>query len=359
MVRLLFIIIILLPLWATQAQETLPEPESSFCVSVWFPSSEHPDGYASLSDRLDMIDVINPFWYAPLPDGRLQAVNNAEDEAKLAAWREAGKPVLPSIFTSVSGVIETEELRAVHIDEIVALVEQMDYDGIDIDYEGFARHTREPFALFIEALSQALHANDRLLSVTVHPKTSDEGTWESQAAQDWARLAPAADIFNIMTYDYTSRNRPPGPIAPTPWVLDVLAYADQVTDLSKVRLGLPFYAYLWQRGTPPAQAGTWEGVMRWAGPLGAEIERDPVDMEAFVRIKPPGLPLQVAYFADAASLRFKMEQVHALYPDLGGIAIWGIGGEDPANWEVLHTLRPADCTPPSTRNMNESSQGNA
>lgn len=356
---LLLLPLLTLPLWAAGGQDTTPQPiAASWCVSVWFPSSEHPGGYDSLLNHLDTIDLVNPFWYTPLPDGSLQAVNDAEDADKLAAWRAAGKPVLPAIFASQSVMIETLELRETHAAAIVALVERMDYDGIDIDYEGFGSHTREPFSLFIETLSAALHANGRLLSVTVHPKTSDTGTWQAQAAQDWTRLAPAADIFNIMTYDYTSRNEPPGPISPLNWVLDVLAYAQTVTDLGKVRMGLHFYGYAWQRGSPPAQAVTWEGTMRWVEPLGAEVQRDPANMEAFVSVKPRGLPRQDVYFADAAGVRYKLEQVLSLYPTLGGAAIWGIGGEDPANWDVLRELRPADCTPPSRRSSDESSQGN-
>jgi spore germination protein len=146
-----------------------------------------------------------------------------------------------------------------------------------------------------------------------------------------------------MTYDYTNRNEPPGSIAPTEWTMDVLAYAETVMDLSKVRLGLPFYGYTWMRGNPPATTVTWESVSRWVKGFALEVQRTD-DMQAFAEVKARGLPSQTVYFSDAVGLRFKLEQIITAYPTLGGVAIWGLGGEDPENWGVLRDLRPASCS---------------
>lgn len=336
------VVLALLAIVPAAAQDDTPDA-SSFCVSVWYPSSEHPDGSASLLEHLDVIDVVHPFWYTPLGDGSIEAVNNAENAEQLAAWREAGVPVIPSIFSGIGSVVYDPDIRARHIDAIVDLVERMDYDGIDIDYEGFDLVTRDAFSEFIEALSARLHDNGRLLTIAVHPKTGETGQYEAAMAQDWTRIAPAVDVFTIMTYDRGGRNSAPAPIGPTPWTLDVLAYAASVMDISKVRMGLHFYGYTWPRGNPPATTIDWEGTQRYITSLKPEVQRDPADMEAFIDFKPVGLPRQVVYFADATSVAFKVESALAAYPDLGGVAIWGLGGEDPANWDVLHNLHPAGC----------------
>lgn len=314
----------------------------SWCVSVWYPSSEYPGGFDSVMQNADLIDTINPFWYSPRPDGTLATTDpNAEDEAQLTAMREAGFLIMPAIFSSVSMMIEDETIRAKHIDEIVALVERMAYDGIDIDYEGFGLHTREPFSTFIEDLADALHERGKLLSIAVHPKTQDAAAWDAAAAQDWSRIAPAVDVFRIMTYDYHSRNEPPGTIGPPTWAAAVLAYAQTVTDLSKVRLGLHFYGYSWQRGTPPATAVTWESTQRLIESFNPELQRD--DMELFIDLKVRGLPRQTIYVADAAGIEYKLAAILEAYPTLGGVAIWGLGGEDPANWDVLQRLDTGEC----------------
>lgn len=341
--RIASLILLFLVAIPNSAQDATPVPAPSFCVHVWYPSSDHRGGYDSLMDNLDVIDAVNPFWYTPLRDGSVQTVYGAEDEEQIAAWREAGLPIVPSIFSGLGDVILDPEKRAVHIDSIVELVERLDYDGIDIDYEGFSLNTRDAFSEFIEELSARLHANGRLLTIAVHAKTSDEGAWEGAASQDWTRIAPAVDIMAIMTYDYGGRNAPPQPIGPTPWTLDVLAYAATVTDLSKVRMGLHFYGYTWPDGNPPAAAINWETVQLYINAYKPEILRDPADLEAFIEVQPVGLSRQVIYFADSVSVAHKLEQAVAAFPELGGVAIWGLGGEDPANWDVLRDLRPAAC----------------
>lgn len=307
---------------------------ADWCVSVWYPSSEHSGGMDTIMDNADLINEVNPFWYTPAPDGRLITLPRAENSAQIDAWRDGGMLILPSIFGSVPDVVRPS-LRETHIDAIMQTVREMDYDGIDIDYEVFPANARDDFTAFIEGLADALHAEGRLLSVTVHAKV-DEGVHEGALAQDWPRLIAASDIFRIMTYDYTSRNRPPGPIAPVWWVLDVLAYAHSVTDeMDKVHVGLHFYGYSWQRGTPPATTVAYAGIENYIESFDLEIYRDADDMEAYIDFSVPGLPRQVVYFADPVGLDHKLAALRDTYPTLGGVSIWGIGGEHPGMWDTL------------------------
>jgi spore germination protein YaaH len=330
--------------------------QRSWCVSVWYPSSDDPTGLDSLTAHSDVIDIVNPFWYTAGTDANIEAQPTAEDAEQLHAWREAGMRVLPTIFSSRWEMLRTAETRETHVQNILSLVEKMGYDGVDIDYEDFARSTRDDFSALIERLGEALHARGLLLSIAVHAKTTDAGTWEGPAAQDWTRLAPAVDIFNVMTYDYTSRNAPPGSIAPTDWVESVLAYAATVTDLHKVHMGLPFYGYRWLRDKPPAAAVTWTGTQRLIDSFKLTVGRQP-DQEAHIELKTPGLPKQTIWFVDSAAVQYKLDAITAQYPDLGGVAIWGLGGEDPANWDVLRQLRHSECA--LKRERNETTQGDA
>lgn len=333
------LLLALMPVGAAAAQEAEP----SFCVSAWYRESEQPGAYDSLMAHAGVIDIVHPMWYGPRDNGAVAAVDGAENPVKLAAWREAGLQIIPTIFSTLSIAIDAPDVRAVHVAAIVALVERMDYDGIDIDYEEFSAHTLEPFTDFIETLGAALHANGRQLSVTVMAKTDDAGWGGPTLAQDWRRLAAAADRFNIMTYDYTSRNQPPGPISPPEWVVRVLDYAATVTEIERVHFGMPFYGYSWQRGNPPARATTWESVQPWIASFGVEVMREPASGEAMVDAKPPGLPRQIVVYNDAASVGARLEAVLTAHPDVGGMSIFGLGGEDPAVWAMIAALRPADC----------------
>jgi spore germination protein YaaH len=324
----------------------------SWCVSVWYPSSDDPTGLDSLTTHADAIDVVNPFWYTAVGIQMIEAQPTAEDQ--LQSWRDAGMLVLPTIFSSRWEMLASEETRDQHVRAILNLVEKMGYDGIDIDYEGFARSTRDDFAALIGQLAKAFHARGLLLSIAVHAKTDENGIWDGPAAQDWMRLAPAVDIFTIMTYDYTSRNAPPGAIAPTDWVESVLAYAASVMDLQKVRMGLPFYGYRWLRDKPPAAAIAWAGTQRLIDSFKLTVQREP-DQEARIELKAPGLPKQTLVFVDSAAVQYKLNSITAMYPNLGGVAIWGLGGEDPANWDALRLARHGECA--FKRNRDETTKG--
>ena len=311
----------------------------SWCVAVWYPSSEHPGGADAISANSDVIDIVHPFWYTPDAQGRLLDRSGARAAEQLARWHGAGQLVLPSIFAGHWGYL-SDELRPAHLAEIVELVEARGYDGIDIDYEMFALETREVFSTFIDELADVLHANGRLLAVTVHAKTVDQSPFPSAAAQDWVRLAAAADIFNLMTYDYTNRNEPPGPVASIAWAADVVGYALTTTTADKVRVGLPFYGYGWRRGRPPATATTYEAAHRMIGQFRLSPERDALGHELVIELDVTGLPRQTIYVSDAATTAARLQAL----PLTGGVSIWGVGGEDPANWQVLRDMRPAPCT---------------
>lgn len=348
MKRAAWLILTILVTWAfnrtpLQAQPVAQGDLPAWCVAVWYPSAE-AGGLDSLRANMDEIGVIHPFWYTPAADGTIiPGASDAEDADLLAEWRADGLTIIPSIFSGASQLVTDPDVRAFHIEQIVQLVERMDYDGIDIDYESFPLESREGFSIFIEELSHRLHGDGKLLTIAVHAKTSDAGEWESAEAQDWRRIAPAVDALTIMAYDYTNRNEPPGAIAPLPWVREVLAYAARVTDLGKVRLGLPFYAYRWQRERPPATTIDWMAAQRVIEAFAPEVQRDPTNREAFIRFKARGLPSQTIYFADSVALEYKLQGIMVEFPALGGVAIWGIGGEDPANWDVLRAARTPNC----------------
>lgn len=312
--------------------------QGSWCVAVWYPSSEHPGGADTILANSDVIDIVHPFWYTPDTTGALLDRSGANAKAHVEQWRAAGLLVVPSIFAGHWGFLAAE-LRPAHVAEIVQLVEENDYDGVDIDYEMFPLETRELFSTFVEELSAALHERGRLLAVTVHAKTVDLSPFPSAAAQDWPRLAAAADIFNLMTYDYTNRNEPPGPVASIPWAADVVNYATTTTDADKVRVGVPFYGYSWRRGRPPATATTWLAADRMIEQFGLATRREAEGQELVVELDVTGLPRQQVYVSDATTTAARL----AGLPTTGGVAIWGLGGEDPDNWQVLRQRRPASC----------------
>ena len=310
-----------------------PEPASGRPdVTIWAPYTGQLE-VETLTANADLIREVNFFWYELGGDG--QIVGGVKSKLALDTARDLGLRVVPSVVNrgfsrdAVLAAIGTSDARRAHINAILGLVRNNGYDGIDIDYESLSAEDREIFTLFVEELAAALHAEGKLLSIAVHAKTDDAGTWGGPAAQDWPRLGAAVDAFKIMTYDYHYGTSEAGPIAPNTWINEVLAYAATVVPPAKTYAGIHFYGYEWV-----GSSGTgieWREAVKTARQQAVTPQRDESG-EAWFTYDDGRFTV---YYADAENLRVKLAAINAAHPDIAGIAIWRLGGEDPENWKAI------------------------
>lgn len=310
-----------------------PAPQPRFGVTIWAPVAGFLE-QQTLQQNADVLDEVNFFWYTLGADGSIDGAVLATEAVRVA--RAAGLRIVPSIVNGgfdaqrVSLVVNDPARRAQHIEDILMLVRDNGYDGIDIDYESLNPADRDAFSLFIEELAAALHAEGKLLSIAVHAKTDDAGAWSGPAAQDWARLGAAVDEFKIMTYDYHSGGSEAGPIAPLDWVDDVLTYAATVVPPQKTWMGVPFYGYDWSGSV--GKSLNWRQALKLAEQNGVTPARDPSSAEAWFTYSDGQ---QTVYFNDAETMAARLDIIRNNHPDIAGIAIWPLGGEDPANWTAI------------------------
>jgi spore germination protein len=318
-------------------------------VAAWMPASwDGARARASWQAQQAHIDELSPVWYQvdASADGSVVPYSGARDAALVAEAHAGGTLVIPLINNAyggvfdpapVSAIIHDPARRAAHAAALVSEVLAYGYDGIDIDYESLnGQDDREAFSSFVEELAAALHAEGRLLSVTVHPKTAEPGAWPGVQAHDWSRIGAAADRVRVMTYAYHYSTGGPGPIAPLFWMEEVAAFAASVMPPERVYLGIHFYGLDWGNG--PATALEWEDVAersatyrvssRWegAGALGQAIA------EPWFSYVAGGTEHQV-WYADSRSVAARLQLVPR--HRLGGIAVWRLGGEDPGNWTAI------------------------
>jgi len=310
-----------------------PQPKREITVWALFPEQ------GILRQQAEVISEVNYVWYKLVGNGRITGTNTSPGFVK--ELQAMNVRVVPAIQNSgfnpdyVSAVIIDESARRQHIADLVAIVEKEGFDGIDIDYESLHAADRDNFSLFIEGLAQALHEKNKLLSVTVHAKTSDEASWEGPNAQDWRRLGGAADLFKIMVYDYTSGVGNSGPVAPIAWANDVLSYAETRVPPEKTYLGIPFYGY--DYGSLKNQGVTWTGVQSLLQKYSAVVQRDE-NNEPFFTYELGGM--HTVFYNDALATETKILSIYSVHPKIKGVSIWVLGGEDPGNWVVLRQNMP-------------------
>ena len=157
---------------------------------------------------------------------------------------------------NMAAILDNTTKRTTHVKALVALATSNNYDGIDLDYEGFAfsdgsstwATTRPDWVAFVKELSAALHAKDLWLTVSVpvmydSDRDGSSGYW----VYDYAGIGPYVDRLRIMTYDYSVSA--PGPIAPIAWVRRVLDYAVTQVPSTKIQVGVPAYGRDWPTTT--------------------------------------------------------------------------------------------------------------
>ena len=220
--------------------------------------------------------------------------------------------------------------------QLLAVVPEKGFLGVDIDFEFVPAEDRVPFADFVANVRSALNAQGYPVSVALAPKTSDEQAGVVYAGMDYGLLGEAADFALLMTYEWGYTYGPPMAVAPLDKVREVVSYAVTRISPEKLSLGIPNYGYDWPlpyvRGVTKAQAiGNVEAV-QIAIENGVPIQFDETAMSPFFRYVRDGVEHEV-WFEDVRSLEAKFALVSEF--GLRGMGYWQIMQLFRANWLLL------------------------
>ena len=338
-----------------------PPPLENVPISGWAPYWVLSDATATVATNGAVLHEISPFWYAATGVTAITVTGNIEPAAMQAlidTARATGTRVLPSIVDGLgkgemAALLANATSRALHVQTIAELVTREGFDGIDLDYEGFAfvddyatwETTRPNWVAFVTELATALHSRGKLLVVSVPPiydtkRTPDSGRW----VYDYAAMGEVVDGIRIMGYDYSFDE--PGPIAPMSWLRSAVRAAKKaVRDDSKLILGIPLYGRNWVTGTVgtcPADAeGTVPITQSSAEDLIAKRGATPVADETSEEVTFT-YQLEVSdgvttctqsrevHYVDEAGSRARLDL--AREERIGGVAFWALGFDTPATW---------------------------
>jgi spore germination protein len=313
----------------------LPKPGLTRTVAGWIPYWVQSQAFQSLQGHAEFFSAVSPFWYRVSASGELESFNGAEDSSILSFFSSHGIKVIPLItneFNSqlISTVLNDRIIRQRHVQAIANKVSQMNYAGIEINYENLFVRDRELFVLFVQELKTALSRLNKLLVVTVHAKTNPIGGFSGAEAHDYPGIGHHADIVRIMGYDYHWQGGISGPIAPADWVDAVLAYAVSVIPRNKIVLGVPTYGYDWPEGQP-ASGVTYAEAISTAERYNIPIIRN-AELGPHFMYMENGLIHEV-WFVDALNFSTLLDLVNKY--NLRGICIWYLSAEDPKIYDVI------------------------
>lgn len=308
-------------------------------VIAYIPYWDQKRGFASLRRNLDLFDEVSPFWYSLDQRGNVVLAddeNTKIDRAAVRALQRGGIRVIPTVTNLrngdwdpglVQGMLHDPAAVRTHVRALTELAVEEGYDGIDLDYEDLQARDRQAYSAFLRQLSAALHARDKVLTSSVHPKVTDAGDDERNQAQDYRAIGAAVDQVRVMTYDYSWDTSPPGPVAPAAWVEDVIAWTVTQIPREKVVLGSVLLGYDWVDGRGSTVDHKQATSLARAG--GVAVSRDG-DRAPWFGYRDASGRAHTVWWEDAESVAIKLRLV-AKYR-LGGVFFWRLGGEDQAVW---------------------------
>lgn len=231
-------------------------------VAGWLPYWRDSESIESAEDNLEQIDSVYPFVFTVRSDGTLSDQADIDEDQWEDFFEEAQDErveVIPTIMWSDSGAIHNtlsyDHLREAHIEEIVDMVEDGDFDGVDIDYENKLSSTKDHFSAFLEELKEEL--DDKLLVCTIEARTPPESLWQDVPetilrANDYDEIAEHCDRVQLMTYDQQRADlklneekagEPYMPVSDVDWVEKVVELALEDIPEDKLMLGIPTYGH--------------------------------------------------------------------------------------------------------------------
>ena len=162
------------------------------------------------------------------------------------------------------------------------------------------------------------------LSVTVQPKRA-ESRARGPGAADWKTLCESADRLQIMMYNLHNARTEPGPVATSPWIDEVIDYAQTVCDPGRIVPVLKVGGYDW--GENSTRDATFQSAASLLESGGADRHWDRKRHSPYITYQRDG-ESRIAYFEDAESLRRKLRRIGRR--GLGRAIVWSLGREDPA-----------------------------
>lgn len=311
------------------------------------------NGYAYPFIREDVLNTAIPalssltiFGYGFTREGRLVY---ADDEALLqTAKKNQLTPVF--LFSSLSEngnfssenasyLFANEWLQDMLLEQILSVMLEKGYKGLDIDFEFIRPDDKEGFIGFIQKAVDLLHPHGLFVHVDLAPKTSAEQAGLLYEAHDYRRIGEIADTVLLMTYEWGYTYGPPMAVAPLDKVRQVVEYAVTEIAVDKIYMGIPNYGYDWRlpfiRGTTKAETIGNEQAVQRAVLYGSEILYDDTAASPYYYYTASDGASHVVWFENAVSIQAKLDLIREF--GLRGAGYWNLMRPFTQNWRLLES----------------------
>ena len=378
-----------LTLVLTAAPSTLATAENPprKILTGWIPYYSIKTSLPAAINNADLIKEVMPFWYTlkyndkssstVVTDLYTPANPSVPMAQTVGALRNAGFSIIPTITDGtdkgvLAGLLAKPASRTQIVEAITTMVVTNNYDGIDLDFEGFAfvdgnatwSKTAPLWTAFVKELSTSLHSQKKILSVSTPYVLDPAGAQKGYFVYAWAAIASSIDRLRIMTYDYSVAKV--GPLGPISWTERTLQYAVSVMPASKVYIGIAGYGRDWVTSVSGVCPANVASVIKGGAKAATFVMRDALTLAASYGVVPTyneqygemtfsyqkiyngttaaGLSTsctaqRTAWYQNSQSFTLRAALVDKYR--LGGIAEWTLGMEEPLALEGIRNVAKA------------------
>ncbi len=291
----------------------------------------------------EYLTYISPFSYQVKSDGTVQIISDTELLNVARTNNIAPLMVLTNFkegkFSSdlAHEIFIDTEIQDKLLDNIVQIMQNKGYTGLNIDFEYLYPQDRENYNEFLRRTVNRLRPLGHTVSTAVAPKYSREQKGLLYEAHDYAAHGVIVDFVVIMTYEWGWSGGPPMAVAPISEVRKVIQYALTEIPSQKIMMGMPLYGYDWT--LPYVEGGKWaqtispQAAVQRAAQYGVAIQFDQKAQSPFYTYFDQQGKEHIVWFEDARSVQAKYDLVKEL--NLRGVSYWVLGNPFPQNWIVL------------------------
>ena len=311
------------------------------------------NGYALPSMSMDVLVKTLPnltylsiFSYQIQADGTLKGIN---DVPLIQAARKAKVAPMMVITNLKEGggfdsdlahtILTDENVQNKLIDNIISILKNKNYYGLDIDLEYIPQGDRENYNNFLRKIVIKLKSLGYPVTTALAPKPSGDIKGLLYEAHDYPVHGALVSHVILMTYEWGYTAGPPMAVAPINEVKKILNYAITAIPSKKIFMGIPNYGYDWTlpfvKGTSATALGNVEAV-DLARKVYASIQYDYTAQAPFFNYYDSAGKKHEVWFEDARSMDVKLRTANAY--KLGGVSYWTIGKYFPQAWLVQNAL---------------------
>ena len=303
--------------------------------AAFYVNWDAPQSLTSLERNISKLNLVIPEWL--FIDPNTDRLYNTIDPKALKIMQKAGVKIMPLLSNNYFGVFRGDAVNRILtnpvkrqqlITDLINIIHEYQFVGVNIDFEDLTNATDEPLVAFQKLLYEQMHAQGLLVSQDVIPFNED---------YNYKALAKYNDYLILMAYDQHHAETKPGPNSSQKWIEAAVDKMIDQVPANKIILAMAAFGHNWKmngKKVTMVTDVTYQQAMASASNSGAKIEFDNDSYNLNFEYYDSENKIHQVYFVDAATnfntLRFATEL------NLAGTALWRLGGEDLRLWDFYN-----------------------